>query len=227
MHTDKRVLKSLFKRATHALVPATDGTIPRILMLVGLLAAIVSPGVPADDFPQGCVSCHVVLGEGMDKRLGIVLDAAGHRSLKGKVEQVPTDCLGCHESLGDPPFASLIHLAHFAKPETNVFVARFGGDCRHCHVMNDTTGVPGLKAGERNWQKNPTRARAVGPGLVPGLTCWSCCCGSRRAGLLLGLEPGGVLVIGFRQLLEVLHLFGAIWAEVPCDLYVLLEFRQI
>lgn len=65
---------------------------------------------------------------------------------------MPADCLGCHKSLGDPPFSSLIHLAHFARPDTNVFVERFGGDCRHCHVMDDSTGFAGLKRGERNGQ---------------------------------------------------------------------------
>jgi hypothetical protein len=122
-----------------------------VLTLIALLAAVAMPPLHADDFPEGCVSCHVVLGEGMDKRLGVVLDAIGHRPLKGKVEQVPTDCLGCHESLGDPSFSSLIHQAHFSKPETNVFLARFAGDCRHCHVMDGSTGVAGLKSGKRNW----------------------------------------------------------------------------
>jgi len=133
------------------LTPPHGRMASRTIALVGLVAAAISLSLMADDFPNGCVDCHVVLGEGMDKRLGVELDAAGHRPIKGKVNQVPADCLACHKSLGDPPFSSLIHLAHFARPDTNVFVERFGGDCRHCHVMDDSTGFAGLKKGERNW----------------------------------------------------------------------------
>lgn len=122
-----------------------------IVALVGLIVAAVSPSLPADDFPNGCVGCHVVSGEGVDNRLFVKLDALGHLPIKGKVTQVPADCLGCHKSLGDPPFSTLIHLAHFANQDTKVFVERFGGDCRHCHVMNKSTGLPELKNGEKNW----------------------------------------------------------------------------
>ena len=123
----------------------------KMVAMAGLVVAAISPSLPADDFPDGCVSCHVVLGEGMDKRLGVVLDEAGHRPIKGKVDRVPADCLECHKSLGDPPFSTLIHLAHFSRPDTNVFIERFGGDCRHCHVMDPSTGLAKLKTGQRNW----------------------------------------------------------------------------
>lgn len=123
----------------------------KIAAIAGLVVAAISPSLPADDFPDGCVSCHVVLGEGMDKRLGVVLDAAGHRPIKGKVDRVPADCLECHKSLDDPPFSTLVHLAHFSRPDTNVFLERFGGDCRHCHLMDTSTGRANLKTGQRNW----------------------------------------------------------------------------
>jgi hypothetical protein len=123
----------------------------QIAAIAGLVAAAISPSLPADDFPEGCVSCHVVLGDGMDKRLGVVLDAAGHRPIKGKVDRVPADCLQCHKSLDDPPFSTLVHLAHFSSPDTSVFIERFGGDCRHCHVMDPATGLAGVKTGQRNW----------------------------------------------------------------------------
>jgi hypothetical protein len=135
------------RRLTSLLEPAVLVT----LSLAAGMAASAEPPVAADGFPNGCVSCHVVLGEGMDKRLGIVLGVIGHRPIKDKVKQVPTDCLQCHESLDDPSFSSLIHVAHFDKAESNVFVQRFGGDCRHCHVMDGSTGTVTLKTGERNW----------------------------------------------------------------------------
>jgi hypothetical protein len=66
-------------------------------------------------------------------------------------ERVPGDCLECHKSLDDPPFSTLVHLAHFSRPDANVFIERFGGDCRHCHVMDPSTGLANLKTGKRNW----------------------------------------------------------------------------
>lgn len=115
-------------------------------------ACVVAPwAAQADDFPEGCVSCHVVLPDGADKRLEKVLGEIGHRSLKGKVEKVPADCIACHGKIDDPSFSSLIHMAHFDGPDANVFLQRFGGDCRHCHVMDGATGTAGVKEGKRNW----------------------------------------------------------------------------
>lgn len=121
-------------------------------LALAAVAAIVVPAAPqADDFPEGCVSCHVVLPDGADKRLEKVLGEVGHRSLKGKVEEVPADCIACHAKIDDPSFSSLIHTAHFDRAEANVFLQRFGGDCRHCHVMDGATGTAGTKEGSRNW----------------------------------------------------------------------------
>ena len=116
-----------------------------------LVLAWSAAAIPADEFPSGCVSCHVVLPDGSDKRLGPVLADTGHVSLKGKVSRVPGDCIACHETKSETKFRVLTHRAHFASPDKNVFVQRFGGDCRHCHVMDGTTGEPALKQGEANW----------------------------------------------------------------------------
>jgi hypothetical protein len=105
----------------------------------------------ADDFPQGCVSCHVVMEDKADKRLGPMLAEIGHVSIKGKVVSVPADCVACHTEKSDTKFAVLIHQSHFASPTDNVFVQHFGGDCRHCHVMDGSTGEAGLKTGKANW----------------------------------------------------------------------------
>ncbi len=127
--------------------PMTPG-----VLLLGLLALVLPHGaLLADDFPDGCVSCHVVLDDGADKRLTAVLDEIGHVALKGKVARAPADCIGCHEKKSDTPFSILIHQAHFDKPDTNVFVQRFGGDCRTCHAMDGSTGEAKLKQGEANW----------------------------------------------------------------------------
>lgn len=120
--------------------------------ITGLMAlAWSTTAIPADEFPGGCVSCHVVLPDGSDKRLGAALADIGHVSLKGKVSQVPGDCIACHEKKSDTKFSVLVHQAHFGTPDKNVFMQHFGGDCRHCHAMNAETGEPKVKAGEVNW----------------------------------------------------------------------------
>lgn len=122
-------------------------------LLLGSLLSIGLSGQPAaaDDFPAGCVSCHVVLPDGADKRLPTVLDELGHIPLKGKVARAPADCLTCHEKRVETKFSVLVHQVHFGSPEKNVFIQRFGGDCRHCHAMDGETGVPALKQGDANW----------------------------------------------------------------------------
>lgn len=119
------------------------------LLFLSFVIITLSPGASADDeFPRGCVSCHVVLGNGEDKRLSAVLAEIGHVSLQGRVARVPTDCIACHDKKGDTPFSVVIHKAHFGTPDKNVFVQRFGGDCRACHVMDATTGEAKLKEGD-------------------------------------------------------------------------------
>lgn len=123
----------------------------RLVAALALLAAALSPALHADDFPNGCVSCHVVLPDGMDKRLNAVLAEVGHVALKNKVSVVPGDCIECHKTADGPAFSNLVHMAHTRSPEKNVFVTRFGGDCRHCHAIDPATGNVSLKAGKPNW----------------------------------------------------------------------------
>lgn len=124
---------------------------PGVLVCGVLGIVLLSEAVTADDFPDGCVSCHVLLDDGADKRLAGVLDEIGHVALKEKVARVPADCIDCHEKKSDTKFGVLIHQAHFGSPETNVFVQHFGGDCRSCHAMDGSSGEAKLKEGDRNW----------------------------------------------------------------------------
>ena len=121
-------------------------------LVCGVMVAL-SLGLPAtaDDFPDGCVSCHVVLPDGADKRLATILDEIGHLSLKGKVARVPADCIACHEKKSVTKSSVLAHQAHFGTPEKNIFIERFGGDCRHCHAVDGETGEAALKQGDANW----------------------------------------------------------------------------
>lgn len=129
-----------------------DGGLLVGLLFLGLVITTLSPAAAADDaFPAGCVSCHIVLGNGEDKRLSTELDGIGHVPLKQKVARVPADCIACHDKAGDTPFGALIHKAHFGTPDKNVFVQRFGGDCLACHAMSETTGEATLKGGDINW----------------------------------------------------------------------------
>lgn len=122
------------------------------LLLLGSLLLAGSPRVQAaDEFPQGCISCHVVTEDKADKRLGPLLAEAGHVPIKGKVASVPADCIACHAEKSDTKFAVLIHQTHFAAPAENVFVQHFGGDCRYCHVMDADAGEARLRAGKANW----------------------------------------------------------------------------
>ncbi len=122
------------------------------LLLLGSFLLAGSPLVQAaDEFPRGCVSCHVAMKDQGDKRLGPLLAEAGHVSIKGKVASVPADCIACHAKKSDTKFAVLIHQTHFAAPSDNDFVQHFGGDCRHCHVMDVEAGEARLKTGDANW----------------------------------------------------------------------------
>ena len=106
----------------------------------------------AAEFPQGCVDCHVAHqgSEGPDLRINVLLQEVGHRKLGNMVDTVPEDCLSCHEEDEDPTFAQTIHMAHWGEGD-NAFVRSFGGDCRHCHAMEASTGEVELKQGPQNW----------------------------------------------------------------------------
>ena len=122
------------------------------LLACGVLGIVsLFNAASADDFPHGCVSCHVVLEDGPDKRLAAVLDEIGHPALEDGLALVPHDCMSCHEKKDDTKFSVLIHQAHFGSPETNVFVQRFGGDCRSCHTMDGSSGEARTKEGGKNW----------------------------------------------------------------------------
>jgi hypothetical protein len=125
--------------------------LPGLLLLAtsGLVSSPVATA--ADEFPQGCVSCHMVLPDKADKRLSVVLAELGHLPIKGKVARVPADCIACHDSKVDTPFSVIVHKAHFGSPDKNEYIKRFGGDCRNCHTMDGATGQAKLKQGDVNW----------------------------------------------------------------------------
>jgi hypothetical protein len=126
-------------------------TAAAIAVATGTAAVPNATTATGEEFPDGCVSCHVVLDDGADKRIGVLLKSIGHIRLSDKIKAIPGDCTSCHEDAADESFAQIIHSKHWRKGTDNVFLGRFGGDCRHCHEMDASTGVTGLKQGAKNW----------------------------------------------------------------------------
>jgi hypothetical protein len=125
------------------------------------------PGVTAADvFPTGCSGCHINRPDGdlrlstlmkswtnhVDDALLAKLQAAAPKgvTLKGKhpevgfaYKDVPKNCVTCHgpSSKIAAPFASMIHIIHLTGGEKNPFIAKFQGECTHCHKLNSTSGA--------------------------------------------------------------------------------------
>lgn len=121
-----------------------------LFALVVLASASLAGGVYADEFPQGCVDCHVQTTGQTDFRLNVLLDQIGHKRLRG-VRSAPKDCKRCHDDESDPTLSELIHVIHYDVPKANMFVQRNGGDCRHCHTMQAEEGEAVAKNGPKNW----------------------------------------------------------------------------
>jgi cytochrome c553 len=132
------------------------------------------PGITADDpFPQACVSCHVVLPDGMDVRLSALMKpwmdrvdtlllaaaqsaAPAGLTLTGKhpdasaaLADIPAGCLACHGKNATlaPPFTRLIHRIHLTGGNTNLFVSMFQGECTYCHKLDKRSGAWSIPSG--------------------------------------------------------------------------------
>ena len=124
----------------------------RVLWTAALSAVVILAGAAvADEFPEGCVSCHVKKVGDVDFRLNTLLAQIGHRKVD-RLKQIPRDCGRCHASDdSEDSFTSMIHEIHFDVPKINLFVNRYGGACINCHEINKETGDAGLKNGPKNW----------------------------------------------------------------------------
>jgi hypothetical protein len=133
------------------------------------------PGVTApDQFPRGCVDCHVNRPDlKMDRRISTIMRqwhdkvapeflakvrpfAPVGMALKGRhpklqvaVADIPKACLKCHAkaSKSAPPFAQLLHGLHLGGGEKNPFLSMFQGECTHCHKLDAATGLLSLGGG--------------------------------------------------------------------------------
>ena len=123
------------------------------LMLLGALAMTGAlTETLADDYPDGCVSCHVQAET--DSRLNTLLSNIGHGRGGERTKEIPIGCNRCHAPDGSgnaPSIRKLVHSIHYEAAEQNRFVTQYGGDCRSCHSLDSATGDVGIKTGERNW----------------------------------------------------------------------------
>jgi hypothetical protein len=125
-----------------------------VTLLTLITGAVYSGIVYADEYPAGCVDCHVQGTGAQDMRINAVLNRVGHGKAAERSKDIPTDCLRCHSYAKDAwasPLGNLVHRAHYKSPEENAFTTQYGGSCQHCHNMEGESGKAGLKSGERNW----------------------------------------------------------------------------
>jgi hypothetical protein len=166
MHTTLRFVLSLVLLVAAGAVPAAEPKGPPTRQIPGLTAP--------DQFPRGCVDCHVVLPDSkMDMRLSTLMaqwqekvdEALLERvraytpkevALKGRHPkvtvagvEVPKACLGCHTRTSKvaPPLAPMLHGLHLVGGEKNHFLTVFQGECTHCHRLDTATGNWTLKSG--------------------------------------------------------------------------------
>ncbi len=127
------------------------------------------PGITENDiFVKGCVSCHVAnYEEKVDFRITTIMkewSKTGYKQeyfnlfqqaategivLKGKHEfkfnsetSIPEECNKCHGKAIKTalPLGQVIHIIHFSG-ENNHFIAKYNGECTHCHKIEKVTGT--------------------------------------------------------------------------------------
>ncbi|NHA16159.1 hypothetical protein [Thioalkalivibrio sp. XN279] len=100
-------------------------------------------------YAEGCADCH---DGAAVATVGALLETLGHPDVSDDTEVLPADCSDCHSEEGGMWLLSEVaHMSHYREPAENKFVQEFGGDCRHCHVMDGETGEAGVKSGPKNW----------------------------------------------------------------------------
>ncbi len=127
------------------------------------------PGISAvDSFPHSCVSCHKNFPDRkMDVRLSTILSEWKEKipdealakyqasapegiTLKGKhpssvdgQASIPEVCNKCHgKSMKTAlPFSRLMHVIHLSGGNNNIYLSVFGGECTHCHKLDQVTGA--------------------------------------------------------------------------------------
>lgn len=123
-----------------------------VLVFAPILLIMAGSASAADEYPQGCVSCHVAT-EKEDMRLNVVLAHAEHTMAGQRTLLIPIGCNRCHaddEGVGGA-LSTLVHRSHYTDPIYTRFVGEYDGDCGSCHKMDTDTGEAEIKSGKRNW----------------------------------------------------------------------------
>ena len=142
----------------------------------GQAAGQGSGSTTKDAFPNACISCHTSTSKDGDSRISTLMtkwtavvdppllarakaSATDPDKVKGKHpsvpkagSNVPQGCLSiCHKkgSTIAPAFALLMHNVHLTGAQ-NRFVARFQGECTHCHKLDQKTGAWRMPTGAEN-----------------------------------------------------------------------------
>jgi hypothetical protein len=127
------------------------------LLLAGMHVGQAEPAVVAVEigaaaevvYAEGCADCHDGTAVAT---VGALLETLGHPDVDEDTEVLPGDCSDCHSEAGGMWLLSEVaHMSHYRDPAENKFVQEFGGDCRHCHVMDADTGEAGVKSSPKNW----------------------------------------------------------------------------
>lgn len=128
---------------------------PAVLLVLTALSFGPTAG-HADDYPDGCISCHVsekLSGPGAS-RIDLLLASVGHSKAGERTLVIPDGCRRCHapDDKGTATaLGKLIHVVHFRGGAENSFLKRYKGDCSFCHGMDTSDWEVVAKSGERNW----------------------------------------------------------------------------
>jgi hypothetical protein len=130
----------------------------RIALAVSTLLLTLGLGAK-DAYPGACVDCH-----GKERRISAAVSNWSKKvdaqtlarmqpllpkgvALRGKhpaitTKDIPGTCIKCHHATSTTPaaFSKMMHVIHLTGAR-NEFVAKFGGDCRHCHKLNEANGT--------------------------------------------------------------------------------------
>jgi hypothetical protein len=106
-----------------------------------------------DEYPNGCVDCHVKVNDNEDNRISTaVAKMENHPPIDKVVKVVPEGCIMCHkEDSKAGAFHSITHKTHYKNPSENDFISKHNGDCLNCHTLDMTNFKMGFKNGPANW----------------------------------------------------------------------------
>jgi len=133
------------------------------------------PGITApDQFPSGCVDCHLNYPElKLDARISALMAGwgrsgsstltsrmqalapagvklkGGHPEVKSALGDIPAACIKCHAkpSTRSPSFGSMMHVIHLGGLKDGHFLSIFQGECTHCHKLDINTGTWRIPSG--------------------------------------------------------------------------------